>query len=54
MLFCFKSYKTTFRKERDDAMASNNYIELYKVTLASWVEKALDQSLTKKKHFVRV
>jgi hypothetical protein len=46
----FKSFKTTFRKERDDAMASKlaNYIELDKITLASWVEKALDLSLTKK------
>jgi hypothetical protein len=29
-------------------MANNNYIELDKVTLAYWVEKALDQSLTEK------
>ncbi len=27
-------------------MVSNNYIKLDKVTLANWVKKALDQSLT--------
>jgi hypothetical protein len=32
---CFKSFKIFFRKEKDDAMANNNYIELDKITLAN-------------------
>ncbi len=37
-----------FRKEKDATMANNNYIEPDKITLANWVEKALNQSMTKK------
>lgn len=47
-MVCFKLFKTTFRKEKDVIMVNNNYIEPYKITLASQVEKVLDQSLTKK------
>jgi hypothetical protein len=38
----FKLFKIAFKKERDVAMASNNYTELDKVILANQVEKALD------------
>jgi hypothetical protein len=43
----FKPFKTTFRKERDSNMVKNNYLEPNKVTLAAWVDKALQQSLKK-------
>jgi hypothetical protein len=45
---CFKPFKTTFRKERDNNMVINNYNEPNKVTLASWVDKALDLVLFKR------
>jgi len=41
----FKPFKVTFRKERDYTMAKNNYLEPYKTTLATRVDKALQQSL---------
>jgi hypothetical protein len=40
----FKPFKITFKKERDNAMVKNNHRELDKCTLASWVNKSLDQS----------
>jgi hypothetical protein len=45
---CFKPFKITFRKEKDNAMVKNNHYELNKCTLARWVDKSLDQSLSKK------
>ncbi len=45
---CFKPFKTTFRKVRDVAMFRNNHMELYKITLDGWVNKVMEQSLTKK------
>jgi hypothetical protein len=42
---CFKPFKTTFRKERDTIRVTRNYIELDKITLGEWVDKALDQTL---------
>jgi hypothetical protein len=44
----FKPFKFAFRKERDNAMVKNNHCEPNKCTLASWVDKNLDQSLTQK------
>ncbi len=44
-VICFKPFKTTFRKEKVFTMAKNNYLELDKVTLAAWVDEALQQSL---------
>ncbi len=41
---CFKPFKTTFRKERDTIRVTRNYIELDKITLGEWVDKALDQT----------
>jgi hypothetical protein len=48
---CFKPFKIVFRKEKDTSMVSRNYIEPNKVTLVEWVDKALDQTLTKKKSY---
>jgi hypothetical protein len=44
----FKPFKTNFRKERDLIMERNNHVELDKVTLVGWVNKDLEDSLTKK------
>jgi len=44
----FKPFKTNFRKERDLAMERNNHVELDKVTLVGWVNKNLEELLTKK------
>jgi hypothetical protein len=43
----FKPFKTAFRKERNVAMAKNNFLELDKVTLVEWLDKVLQQSLKK-------
>jgi hypothetical protein len=43
----FKPFKTVFRKERNVAMAKNNFLELDKITLVKWLEKTLQQSLKK-------
>jgi len=37
----FKPLKNAFRKEQDFTMARNYYFELNNVTLAKWVDKAL-------------
>jgi hypothetical protein len=36
-----QAFKNVFKKEKDTTMASNNYLELDKVTLVEWVDKAL-------------
>jgi hypothetical protein len=36
-----------FRKEWDASMAPNKYQEPNKITLVGWVDKTIDQSLTK-------
>jgi hypothetical protein len=38
----FKPFKTIFKKERDVVMVVNKYQELDKITLAGWVDKAID------------
>jgi hypothetical protein len=45
---CFEPFKTTFKKEGDGAIAKKNYIEPNKINLGTYVDKALDQSFTKK------
>jgi len=45
---CFKPFKIVFKKEKDGAMAKNNYIESNKITLAGWVDKALDYALIRR------
>jgi hypothetical protein len=43
----FKPFKFAFRKKKDNNMVRNNHLELDKVTLASWVDKTHNQSLSK-------
>jgi hypothetical protein len=45
---CFKPFKTTFRKVRNAAMSRNNHMEPDKITLAGWVNQAINQSLIKR------
>jgi hypothetical protein len=40
----FKPFKNAFRMERNSNIAKNKYLELHKITLAEWVDKALQQS----------
>jgi hypothetical protein len=47
---CFKPYKTTYRKERNNALVRNNHCELEKCTLLGWVDKDLNQALLRKNH----
>jgi hypothetical protein len=44
---CFRPFKITFRRERDK-MVKRNYIELDKISLVGWVDKALNQTFTRK------
>jgi len=46
---CFKPFKTTFKKEKNIVVVNRNHIEPYKITLARWVDEALDLAFTKKK-----
>jgi hypothetical protein len=39
---CFKPYKTTSRKGRNNALVRNNHCELKKCTLLGWVDKDLN------------
>jgi hypothetical protein len=43
---CFKPFR--IRKERNTTMVSRNCIEPSKIALTWWVDKALDQALTRK------
>jgi len=47
-LACFKPFKTAFRKERDTTIINRNYIELDKIVLVGWMDKTLDQTLSRK------
>jgi hypothetical protein len=47
-LTCFKPFKTAFKKEKDTTMINRNYIELDKIVLVGWVDKTLDQALSRK------
>jgi hypothetical protein len=44
----FKPFKIAFQRVRDAVIASRNYMEPDKITLARWVDQALKQALTKK------
>jgi len=39
---CFKPFKITFKKVKDATMFRNNRMELNKITLAKWVDQALE------------
>jgi hypothetical protein len=43
----FKPFFKKNLKEKDESMFKNNHRKPYKVTLASWVDKTLNHSLTK-------
>ncbi len=43
-----KSFKTIFRKVKDVVTFRNNDMKLDKITLARWIDQALEQSFTKK------
>jgi len=36
-VFCFKPFKITFRKVKDEIIFINNHMELNKITLTGWV-----------------
>jgi len=39
---CFKSFNTTFRRERNTTIVTRKYIEPNKITLVGWVNKTLN------------
>jgi hypothetical protein len=43
----FKPFKLVFKKEKDNNMVRNNHLDINKVTPASWIDKTLNQSLSK-------
>jgi hypothetical protein len=45
---CFKPFKTTFKKERNNAILRNNHCELNKIAFVNWVKKVLNTSLSQK------
>jgi hypothetical protein len=47
---CLKPFKITFKKEKDNPMVRDNHYEPNKSTLVGWVDKALNETLSKKKH----
>jgi hypothetical protein len=51
-VFCFKPLKTTSKKIKNASMFRNNDMEPYKITLAGWVDQALEQSLKKNQVWV--
>ncbi len=44
----FQTHENNLLKKRNGAMIKNNYCKPDKITLASWVDKSLDQTLIKK------
>jgi len=44
---CFRPFKSTFKREKNESMFKNNHRDLDKVTLAGWADKTLNQSLSK-------
>jgi hypothetical protein len=45
---CFKSFKITFRRERNTTIVTRNYVEPDKITLAGWVNKTLNKTFIRK------
>jgi hypothetical protein len=43
----FKQFMSIFKKERDESMFKKNHKKPYKVTLVGWVDRTLNQSLSK-------
>ncbi len=46
-VYCFKPFKIAFKKEIDVDMARSKFKKLDKITFVRWVDKVLNQSLTK-------
>ncbi len=44
----FKPFKTTFKKERNNAMIRNIYLKINKIKLTAWVHPTLHKRLFKK------
>jgi hypothetical protein len=44
---CFKPFKTTFKKKRDEVMVKNNHFETNTVMVVSWVDLALEFILSR-------
>jgi hypothetical protein len=44
--FVLQALKIAFTKENNGALAKNNYIELDKIMLIKWIDRALNQTLT--------
>jgi hypothetical protein len=40
-VYCFKPFKTSLKKVKDVTMSRSNHMELDKITLIRWVDKAL-------------
>ncbi len=40
-VYCFKPFKTSLKKVKDATMSRSNHMELDKITLIRWVDKAL-------------
>jgi hypothetical protein len=47
-VYYFKPFKTTFKKVKDVIMSISNHMELDKITLAGWINQAINQSFTKR------
>jgi len=47
---CFKTFKITFIIGKDIGIVKRIYMESNKISLARWVIKTLDQTLTRKIH----
>jgi hypothetical protein len=43
---CFKPFKTTFKKEKNNNMVKNNYNVPNKATFTTWVDKTLNVALS--------
>jgi len=44
---CFRPFKFTFKREKNESMFKHNHRDLDKVTLAGWADKTLNRSLSK-------
>jgi hypothetical protein len=47
-MYLFQTIQNNIEEGKDGAMANRNYIKPNKITLATWVDKALEQSPTNK------
>jgi hypothetical protein len=45
---CFRHFKTTIKKEKNNAMIINRFEKPKKIKLVAWVDTTLDKTLSKK------